>query len=103
MFNFIPAAAQSFQIQTVKSVRSVRRNHLSESLLKVRPASSGKVTLKKYSHMKKSHYEVPTSELLVVRFEENIMSNTQNSVSSPTFEENGVIDDNYSGSNWWNS
>lgn len=74
MFNFIPAAAQSFQIQTVKSVRSVRRNHLSESLLKVRPASSGKVTLKKYSHMKKSHYEVPTSELLVVRFEENIMS-----------------------------
>lgn len=24
--------------------------------------------------MKKSHYEAPTSELLVVRFEENIMS-----------------------------
>jgi hypothetical protein len=46
MFNFIPAAAQSFQIQTVMSVRPARRNHLSERLLKVRAASSGKVTLK---------------------------------------------------------
>ncbi len=46
MFNFIPAAAQSFQIQTVPSVRPVRHNHLSESLLKARAASSGKVTLK---------------------------------------------------------
>ncbi len=44
--------------------------------------------------MKKSHYEVPTSELLVVRFEENIMSVTGNlSTKLGSNGQAGIIED----------
>ena len=43
--------------------------------------------------MKKSHYEVPTSELLVVRFEENIMSpGAPGTAGNLGYEEN-LLDD----------
>ena len=40
--------------------------------------------------MTKKHYEIPESELLTVRFEENIMSEERNSVNNGYDDENDL-------------
>lgn len=49
---------------------------------------------------KKTYFEAPSAELIVVRFEENFCATGDQVVSNSSFGENADVDDQ-SNQNWW--